>query len=306
MNTAAVTTELVLPIHDAAGIHDDRAPRSSVAWHALWTRSHCEQPVHDQLAAKGFDLLLPKIEQWSRRGGLRHLIRVPMFSGYVFLRAAMDKASYVEVVKARGLVQVLGERWDRLTTIPDREIDTIRRIVDARIPALPYPYLREGQRVRITLGPEDLLDIAVWNNTAISRAVPVRPDGKISLPLLNDVQAAGLTPSQLREVLAKRLADYMPTPEVSVIVREVHSFKVSVIGEIKTPGRYELKSRATVLDVLAQAGPFSDFASRARIFVLRFNGTTAKRLPFNYNKVIAADGEQENFFLQPGDIVVVP
>ncbi|PYM67593.1 MAG: hypothetical protein DME11_03315 [Candidatus Rokuibacteriota bacterium] len=153
MNTAAVTTELVLPIHDAAGIHDDRAPRSSVAWHALWTRSHCEQLVHDQLAAKGFDLLLPKIEQWSRRGGLRHLIRVPMFSGYVFLRAAMDKASYVEVVKARGLVQVLGERWDRLTTIPDREIDTIRRIVDARIPALPYPYLREGQRVRITRGP---------------------------------------------------------------------------------------------------------------------------------------------------------
>src|SRR5437762_5880810 len=152
MNTAAVTTELVLPIHDAAGIHDDRAPRSSVAWHALWTRSHCEQLVHDQLAAKGFDLLLPKIEQWSRRGGLRHLILVPMFSGYVFLRAAMDKASYVEVVKARGLVQVLGERWDRLTTIPDREIDTIRRIVDARIPALPYPCLRRCQRGRITRG----------------------------------------------------------------------------------------------------------------------------------------------------------
>src|SRR5712691_6866873 len=156
------------------------------------------------------------------------------------------------------------------------------------------------------IGPEDLLDIAVWNNTAISRTVPVRPDGKISLPLLNDVQAAGLTPSHLRDVLMKKLADYMPSPEVSVIVREVHSFKVSVIGEIKTPGRYELKSRATVLDVLAQAGPFSDFASRARIFVLRLNGTTMKRIPFNYNKVIAADGEAENFLLQPGDIVVVP
>jgi len=136
--------------------------------------------------------------------------------------------------------------------------------------------------------------------------VPVRPDGKISLPLLNDVQAAGLTPMQLRDVLTKKLVEYVPAPEVSVIVREVRSFNVSVIGEIRTPGRYELKSRATVLDVLAQAGPFSDFASRARIFVLRFNGTTAKRLPFNYNKVIAADGEQENFFLQPGDIVVVP
>src|SRR5437867_9092438 len=156
------------------------------------------------------------------------------------------------------------------------------------------------------IGPEDLLDVAVWNNAAISRAVPVRPDGKISIPLLNEVQAAGLTPLELRDVLVKRLADYMPSPEVSVIVREVHSFKVSVIGEIKTPGRYELKSRATVLDVLAQAGPFSDFATRGRIFVLRLNGTTMKRIPFNYNKVIAADGEHENFFLQPGDIVVVP
>src|SRR5439155_12577472 len=107
------------------------------------------------------------------------------------------------------------------------------------------------------VGPADQLDIAVWNNPAISRTMPVRPDGKISLPLLNDVQAAGLTPAQLRDVLMKRLTDYMPSPEVSVIVREVHSFKVSVIGEVKTPGRYELKSRATVLDVLAQAGPFT-------------------------------------------------
>src|SRR5256712_6669860 len=117
------------------------------------------------------------------------------------------------------------------------------------------------------IGPEDVLDIAVWNNTAISRTVPVRPDGKISLPLLNEVQAAGLTPPELRDVLTKRLADYIPSSEVSIIVREVHSFKCSVLGEIKTPGRYELQSQATELDVLAQAGPFSDFASRRRIFV---------------------------------------
>ena len=113
------------------------------------------------------------------------------------------------------------------------------------------------------IGPEDVLDIAVWSNTALSRTVPVRPDGKISIPLLNDVQAAGLTAMQLRDVLTKRLSEYVPTPEVSVIVREVRSFKVSVLGEIKTPGRYEIKSRTTILDILAQAGPFSDFASRA-------------------------------------------
>jgi len=159
------------------------------------------------------------------------------------------------------------------------------------------------------IGPEDVLDIAVWNNTAISRTVPVRPDGKISLPLLNDVQAAGLTPMQLREVLIKKLAEYTPTPEVSVIIREVHSFKVSVIGEVKRPGRHELKSRATVLDALAMAEGLGEFASRGRIVILRPDGNTLKRIPFNYNKVVSANGangDLENFLLQPGDIVVVP
>lgn len=156
------------------------------------------------------------------------------------------------------------------------------------------------------IGPEDVLDISVWNNAAVSRTVPVRPDGKISLPLLNDVQAAGLTPMQLQDVLIKKLVEYIPAPEVSIIVREVHSFKVSTIGEVKTPGRYELKSRTTVLDILAQAGGFSEFASRDRIVVLRPEGKTMKRILFNYNKVISVDGDQANFFLQPGDIVLVP
>src|SRR5213594_2688427 len=159
------------------------------------------------------------------------------------------------------------------------------------------------------IGPEDVLDIAVWNNTAISRTVPVRPDGKISLPLLNDVQAAGLTPMQLRDVLIKKLAEYIPAPEVSVIVREVHSIKVSVIGEVKKPGRHELKNRATVLDALAMAEGLGEFASRGRIVILRQEGNTLKRIPFNYNKVVSANGangEMENFLLQPGDIVVVP
>src|SRR5712692_6428234 len=103
------------------------------------------------------------------------------------------------------------------------------------------PQEEEEPVAEYLIGPEDVLDIAVWNNTDISRTVPVRPDGKISLPLLNDVQAAGLTPMQLRDVLIKLLTSYIATPTLSVIVREVHSFKVTVIGEVKTPGRYELK-----------------------------------------------------------------
>src|SRR5437870_10494035 len=167
----------------------------------------------------------------------------------------------------------------------------------------PRPTSEQGD---YRIGPEDVLDIAVWNNTAISRTVPVRPDGKISLPLLNDVQAAGLTPMQLRDVLIKKLAEYTPTPEVSVIVREVHSFKVSVIGEVKRPGRHELKSRATVLDALAMAEGLGEFAARGRIVILRLDGNDLKRIPFNYNKVVSSDGELENFSLQPGDIIVVP
>ena len=167
--------------------------------------------------------------------------------------------------------------------------------------------LAQAQEVgEYRIGPEDVLDISVWNNSAISRTVPVRPDGKISLPLVNDVQAAGLTPNQLRSVLLKKLTEYVPSPEVSVIVREVHSFKVSVIGEVKKTGRHELKGRATVLDILAMAEGFGEFAGRGRIVVLRPEGKTMRQIPFNYNKVMSNNGALENFFLQPGDIIFVP
>src|SRR3989449_4199699 len=122
-------------------------------WYALWTKSHCEQLVFDQLAAKGFHSFLPKVEAWSRRGGRRHRIHVPMFPSYLFLHHAMDLNSYIEVLKTRELVRVLGDGRDRLAVVPDVEIEAIQKVVQAQLPALPYPYLREGQRVRITEGP---------------------------------------------------------------------------------------------------------------------------------------------------------
>jgi len=122
-------------------------------WYALWTKSHCEQMVCDQLAAKGFHAFLPKIEAWSRRGGTRHRIPVPMFPGYLFLHHAMELNSYIEVLKTRELVRVLGDGRDRLAVVPDAEIEAIQKVVQAQLPALPYPFLREGQRVRITEGP---------------------------------------------------------------------------------------------------------------------------------------------------------
>lgn len=169
--------------------------------------------------------------------------------------------------------------------------------------------LRDEPREEIVayrIGPEDVLQISVWNNEAMSRTVPVRPDGNISLPLLNDVHAAGLTPMELRDQLMQKLADYMPHPEVSVIVNDVHSFKVAVIGQVPKPNRYELKSAATVMDALAMAGGFTEFASRSRVVVIRANGAKTERIPFDYEKVRDGDPKQVNFRLQPGDIVLVP
>ena len=155
------------------------------------------------------------------------------------------------------------------------------------------------------IGPEDILDISVWKSPELSRTVPVRPDGKVSLPLVNDIQAAGLTPATLREQVTAKLSEFIPAPEVSVMVREVHSRKVAVVGAVKAPGRFELKSPMTVLEAIALAQGFTDFASRDRIVVLRQQGATTTRLAFNYRRL--ADGaEQDNFFMRPGDIVVVP
>jgi transcription antitermination factor NusG len=138
---------------DAVPLEGTEAALAGDAWHVVQTRSHCEDLVHDQLSIRGIHPFLPKIEAWSRRGDVRRRIPVPMFPGYVFVRHAMDKASYLEVCKARGVVRLLGERWDRLGVVPAQEIASIRRVVDAHLTALPYPYLREGQRVRITRGP---------------------------------------------------------------------------------------------------------------------------------------------------------
>jgi polysaccharide export outer membrane protein len=169
----------------------------------------------------------------------------------------------------------------------------------AKAPARSAP---SGYRI----GSEDILQISVFGNEALTRTVPVRPDGMISLPLLNDVQAAGLTPMELREVLMKKLVEFVPAPEVAVIVSEVRSFMISVIGQVSKPGRYDLRSSATIVDALAMAGGFKEFAARSKVVVIRSEGGVSKRIAFDYDKMSAAKSPQENFALRPGDIVMVP
>jgi len=155
------------------------------------------------------------------------------------------------------------------------------------------------------IGPEDVIEIAVWKNEAVSRTIPVRPDGLISLPLLNDVQAAGLIPMELRRVLAEKLAAFVPNPEISVIVQQVHSAKVSVFGEVAHPGRYELKGPTTVLEILANAGGLTPFASRSEIFLLRPQGNGTERIGIDRGRLLR-DGGRENLTVRGGDLIFLP
>ena len=156
------------------------------------------------------------------------------------------------------------------------------------------------------IGPEDVLDVTLWNHPDVARVVPVRPDGRISLPLVNDVVVSGLTSQQLRDILIEKFTPFVPNPEVSIIVREIHSFKVSVLGNVRTPGRFELKSRATVLDALALAQGLTEFAERRRIVVLRHDGTQVRRIRFDYDDSVSETGASTVMLLRPGDTIFVP
>jgi transcription antitermination factor NusG len=127
--------------------------RDDARWFVLWTHSNSERLVDDQLRGKGFETFLPLIKAWSRRRGVQSTISVPMFPGYVFVRHALDKRSSVDILSARGVVRLLGERWDRPASVSGDEIDTIRRVADAGVPVSPHPFLAAGQPVRIVDGP---------------------------------------------------------------------------------------------------------------------------------------------------------
>lgn len=157
------------------------------------------------------------------------------------------------------------------------------------------------------IGPGDLLSINVLNEQDVSGKVPVRPDGMITVPLIGDVQAGGLTPDKLQSVIAKKLTDYVRAPAVTVVVEEMNSRHFNVLGKVQHPGAFVLNKPTRVLDALAMAGGFNEFAKTAKIYILRTqaSGTTV-RLPFNYKKVTAGDADQDNVQLQAGDTIIVP
>jgi polysaccharide export outer membrane protein len=156
------------------------------------------------------------------------------------------------------------------------------------------------------IGPQDVLDIDVWHETELTRSVPVRPDGRISLPLVNDVQAAGLTPTQLADQLATKLKQFVTDPQVTVIVTQINSQRVYILGEAARPGAYPLLPGMTVLQALSSAGGFTIFAELKKIYVLRKQGGKQEKFPFNYKEVIAGKNPEQNIELKAGDQIVVP
>ncbi len=156
------------------------------------------------------------------------------------------------------------------------------------------------------IGPQDVLNISVWREPDISRTVPVRPDGRISLPLLNDVQAAGLTPMQLAAPITERLRKYLADPQVTVIVTEINSQRIYILGEVNRAGTYPLLPNMTVLQALSSAGGFSQFADLKNIYVVRDGNGKQVKFPFNYKEVIKGRKSEQNIPLKSGDTIVVP
>ncbi len=156
------------------------------------------------------------------------------------------------------------------------------------------------------IGPEDVLTIDVWNEKELSGPVPVRPDGKISVPLLNDVQAAGLTPMQLMSSLTERLKKYVSDPTVTVTVTTVNSRKVYILGEVTRPGAFPLVPDMTVLQALTTAGGPTPYAKTSRIYILRSQNGAQNKLAFNYKQVVKGGSPEQNILLKSGDTVVVP
>jgi polysaccharide export outer membrane protein len=154
------------------------------------------------------------------------------------------------------------------------------------------------------IGPEDSLYIHVWKEENLSRTVPVRIDGKISLPLIDEIQASGLTPLQLKENLIKRFKDFVDIPNVSVIVMEANSFKVFVSGYVKTPGVVRLRSETTILQAISMVGGFTEWANQRKILIIRKEEGKEKRITVNYKKIVS--GDEPNLVLKSGDTIIVP
>lgn len=210
-------------------------------------------------------------------------LMVVTFGGLSLLCAQSDKGPSIAVAEHNKSAAVADPSRSRAQT-------------PAKAPADSDDYL---------IGPEDILSVVVWKEKELSATVPVRSDGKISIPLVNDIQAGGFTTLQLRQEIAQRLSKFLDAPEVTVMVTEVKSKRVSIMGEVEKPGMYPLHGPKSLLQLISEAGGFRPFASRKKITVMRNGSTPPARFQINYNELINGSTKAD-IPLRSGDIVVVP
>jgi len=156
------------------------------------------------------------------------------------------------------------------------------------------------------IGQGDMLEVFVWRNEQLSRRVTVRPDGKISLPLVQDLQAEGLTTLQLKDQITRRLKQYVQNPTVTVIISQIGSYRISVLGKVAAPGVYSINIRTTLLEAISLAGGFTEWANKRKITLMRNEGGRIKKFRINYNKIVSGKDPSQNITLQRGDTIVVP
>ena len=198
----------------------------------------------------------------------------------------------IGMVGMNGAAVLAQSKSDLTNTVHDSSLDKSSLIVTA-------DYI---------IGPEDVLDITVWKNADLSKTVQVRPDGRISLPLIGDVTAVSRTSTQLTEEISARLRSFIEIPTVSIVVSQVNSYSIYVLGEIMKPGKYPLKSKTTLLQAITLASGFTPIAAHNKIVIFRFgkDGEGLQKIKASYDDIVLRDGSGQNIELKPGDQIVVP
>ncbi len=207
-------------------------------------------------------------------------------------------------VSACGIIRVVPKSQNGAAVSESSNLENPKMVVSIS-PSVPPSSMGFGGNDYV-FGAEDLIEVLVWKNAELSRTIFVRPDGKISLPLIGDVQAAGLTPSELRNSIKVLLRRYKKKPEVSVIVQEINSLSVFLVGELAKPGKINLRSETTLLQAITLAGGFTEFADRKKIVLLRKENGRERRFKINYNDILNGKKPEGNVILRRGDTILVP
>jgi polysaccharide biosynthesis/export protein len=244
----------------------------------------------------------------QRDGGHNFMIRTISAFAFLFSILLAPSVAFCESASVLSVGAAKSLNDGATTTLAAAGEKSVQPSKDGPVPPQVMEKLSNAVSSEYIIGAEDILEITVWRNVDLSKVVQVRPDGRISMPIIRDIMAVGKTPSQLAEEMTNKLKEYVQNPVVAVSLNQVNSSNIFVLGEVKNPGRYPLKSKTTLLQGITIAGGFTPIAARNQIVIFRFteNAPGMKRLTASYDEIVLRSGISENFELKSGDTVVVP